>query len=302
MNGGQARILPRYRDDRLTFVSLRHADGTRLCLLGPNGSFLPVGHVGDVAELLAETGAHTLEEAVEVAGTGDPFEPSPDAGFGPPARPAEVWAAGVTYERSRDARMYEAQGHQSAYDKVYDADRPELFLKSTATRLRGPGETIGLRSDSLWQVPEPELGLVLGAGGRVLGYLLGNDMSCRDIEGDNALYLPQAKIYNGSCALGPAVVSACGVAYEDITVGLRVHRDTQLVVDDAVDARRLKRPPSELATWLVRDNDVAAGTVLLTGTGIVPDDDFSLQPDDEVEICSEPLGRLINRCAPAAAL
>ncbi|MEV5025576.1 fumarylacetoacetate hydrolase family protein [Paenibacillus sp. LPE1-1-1.1] len=211
----------------------------------------------------------------------------------------EVWAAGVTYQRSREARNYEAtEGRLDAdtfYDKVYDAERPELFMKSTAARTVGPGEAVCLRSDSSWQVPEAELGLVLDSTGAIVGYTAGNDMSCRDIEGENPLYLPQAKIWKRSCSIGPFVRLAETVADPyALSIACRIYRDEALVVEESAGTGQLKRRLEDLAGFLKRDNDLFDGTVLLTGTCLVPPNQFTLASGDRIEIEIEGIGTLVN--------
>jgi 2-dehydro-3-deoxy-D-arabinonate dehydratase len=214
-----------------------------------------------------------------------------------PWRPPEVWAAGVTYEASEGARRRESR-HGALYAAVYAARRPELFLKATAGRVRGPGEPVGLRPDSEWQVPEPEVALVLGAGGRIVGICAANDMSCRDIEGENPLYLPQAKVYDGACAIGPAVrlVLSPSEAARAREVAMRVERAGRQVFAGSTRTDRMVRAFSELVAWLGRAYTIAPGTILLTGTGIVPDDAFSLRPGDVVRVAVEGVGELVNRC------
>jgi 2-dehydro-3-deoxy-D-arabinonate dehydratase len=209
-----------------------------------------------------------------------------------PVDDQEVWAAGVTYLRSRDARIEES-AEPTVYDRVYDAARPELFFKSVAWRVRGPGESIGVRADSPWNVPEPELALVVAADGRIAGYTIGNDVSSRTIEGDNPLYLPQAKVYDGACALGPAIVPVDAVE-PPFAIRLAIDRDGLAVFDDSTTSARLRRSFDELAGYLVRALSFPAGAILLTGTGIVPDPPFSLEPGDRVTIEIERLGRLEN--------
>jgi 2-dehydro-3-deoxy-D-arabinonate dehydratase len=204
----------------------------------------------------------------------------------------EVWAAGVTYLRSRDARIEESS-EPTVYDRVYDAPRPELFFKSVGWRVRGPGEPIGVRADSPWNVPEPELALVVAADGQIAGYTIGNDVSSRTIEGDNPLYLPQAKVYDGACALGPAIVPADAVE-PPFAIRLAIDRAGASIFDDATSSDRLRRSFDELAGYLVRALTFPAGVILLTGTGIVPAPPFSLEPGDEVTIEIERLGRLRN--------
>jgi 2-dehydro-3-deoxy-D-arabinonate dehydratase len=216
-----------------------------------------------------------------------------------PIEAPEVWAAGVTYARSREARNYEATGGKldasTFYDKVYDAERPELFFKSTQARTVGPGDEVYLRSDSNWQVPEPELGLVLDEEGVILGYTIGNDMSCRDIEGENPLYLPQAKLWRRSCSIGPAIRLAESINDPyDLQITCRIYRAGEKVVEGTANTGQLKRKYSELIGFLRRDNELFAGTVLLTGTCIVPPDDFSLADGDQIEIEITGIGTLSN--------
>ncbi|WP_372631605.1 fumarylacetoacetate hydrolase family protein [Cohnella sp.] len=221
-----------------------------------------------------------------------------------PVDAPEVWAAGVTYERSKEARNYEAtDGRMDAttfYDKVYDAERPELFLKSTAARTVGHLDPVCLRSDSNWQVPEPELGLVLNKRGDIIGYIIGNDMSCRDIEGENPLYLPQAKVWKQSCSVGPIIRLAETVQdpYQ-LQITLKIYRDGKKVVDESASTGQLKRKLEELVSFLRRDNLVFDGTVLLTGTCIVPPNQFTLAPGDRIEIEITSLGTLVNTAVTA---
>jgi 2-dehydro-3-deoxy-D-arabinonate dehydratase len=212
-----------------------------------------------------------------------------------PVDDQEIWAAGVTYERSRDARMEES-AEASVYDRVYEADRPELFFKSPAWRVRGPGERIGIRADSAWDVPEPELAVVVAADLTIAGYTIGNDVSSRTIEGENPLYLPQAKVYDGSCALGPALVPASEAAPPFI-LRLLVSRDGAVLVDDATTTARIRRPLAELVEFLGRALELPAGAILLTGTGIVPGPSFTLDDGDVVRIEAGPLGALENTVA-----
>ncbi len=208
----------------------------------------------------------------------------------------EVWAAGVTYIQSRTARMSESEraGAGSFYDRVYDAERPELFFKATKSRLSGPGETIRVRRDSSWSVPEPELALAVSSNGRIIGYTVGNDVSARDIEGENPLYLPQAKIYHGACALGPSLLLSTSPPPGTTEIKLVIVRNGSVALDDAVHFSRMRRTSEELVDFLFRENVFPDGCYLLTGTGIVPPDDFSLQSGDEVSITIEPIGKLVN--------
>jgi 2-dehydro-3-deoxy-D-arabinonate dehydratase len=219
-----------------------------------------------------------------------------------PVEPPEVWCAGVTYERSRDARVDESTV-KDVYTLVYDAARPELFLKDAACRRTvGPGRSIGVRADSTWNVPEPEIGLVLGEDGGIAGYTIGNDVSSRAIEGENPLYLPQAKLFAGACALGPALLVANG-APSAFEIRLRiVGPDGGELFEGETSTTRMKRSFDELVSWLRRDNPVPAGSVLLTGTGLVPPDDFTLSAGQRVEIHVPGIGTLVNPVGRAADL
>ena len=209
----------------------------------------------------------------------------------PPVEPAlEVWASGVTYEMSREARMFEST-EADIYEKVYDAERPELFFKALGHRVVGHGEVVRVRADSHWNVPEPELVLVLNGRMEIVGYTAGDDVSSRDIEGENPLYLPQAKIYDGSCAIGPGiVVPAASDDLRDLPIGLRVYRDGGLVFEGETSTSRIKRPLQELGEYLGKELSLPNGALLMTGTGIVPDEDFTLTPGDRVEISVGDLG------------
>ncbi|WP_404455224.1 fumarylacetoacetate hydrolase family protein [Virgibacillus necropolis] len=213
-----------------------------------------------------------------------------------PINAYEVWAAGVTYSKSRDARNHEAKAIvDSYYDKVYEAERPELFLKSTERRTIGPNTPVYIRSDSNWQIPEPELGLVLNRDGKIVGYTIGNDMSSRDIEGENPLYLPQAKIWRHSCAIGPTIRLAETVTDPyNLLITCRIFREGVKVFEDSANTSLLKRKYDELVSYLIRDNQLFDGTILLTGTCIVPGDDFTLQEDDLIEIEIPGIGVLTN--------
>jgi 2-dehydro-3-deoxy-D-arabinonate dehydratase len=210
-----------------------------------------------------------------------------------PVQSQEVWAAGVTYQRSREARVAESEASTDLYLRVYDASRPELFFKSAGWRVRGPEEPIRTRADSVWDVAEPELGLVLDATLTPVAYVIGNDMSSRSIEGENALYLPQAKIYDGGCALGPALVPVGAVA-PPFTVGLEVRRSGRALFVGETSTGLMRRPLAELVEYLGRELRFPHGCVLLTGTGIVPPDDVTLQSGDLVRIQINGLGTLVN--------
>ncbi len=219
-----------------------------------------------------------------------------------PVEPPEVWCAGVTYERSREARVEES-AVKDVYTLVYDAERPELFLKDAGCRRTvGPGEPIGVRGDSPWNVPEPEIAVVLGEAGTPIGLTIGNDVSSRAIEGANPLYLPQAKIYAGACALGPAVlVPDHWEAALEIRMRIADSSGAELFAGETSSAR-MRRSIPELVEWLLLENPVPAGSVLLTGTGLVPPDDFTLEPGHVVEIHVPGIGTLTNPVVPAAEL
>jgi 2-dehydro-3-deoxy-D-arabinonate dehydratase len=208
----------------------------------------------------------------------------------------EVWAAGVTYYRSRDARMEESKsaGGGSFYDRVYEADRPELFFKATPNRVVGPNSRVAIRQDSKWSVPEPEWTLLVSPGGRITGYTIGNDMSARDIEGENPLYLPQAKVYRRSCALGPCILIADGSFPADAEIIMEINRAGKIVFSDSTSLKSMKRKPETLVQYLYRHNSFPDGVFLLTGTGIVPPDSFTLQAGDRIDITIPPIGTLTN--------
>jgi 2-dehydro-3-deoxy-D-arabinonate dehydratase len=211
-----------------------------------------------------------------------------------PTDDQEVWAAGVTYERSRIAREEESAG-SGIYDRVYTAPRPEIFFKATPGRTVGPYQPVAIRADSRWNVPEPELGLVLNPALELVGFTIGNDMSSRDIEGENPLYLPQAKMYARCCALGPAITLRSAIPNpNDLTISIRIVRDGSAIFSGEVSTRRIVRTFAELIDYLGRDNIFSHGAVLLTGTGIVPPDDISLHAGDEVVITIDGIGTLHN--------
>jgi 2-dehydro-3-deoxy-D-arabinonate dehydratase len=222
-----------------------------------------------------------------------------EAGVLAPIGRQEVWAAGVTYYRSRDARMAESQDAAGAdfYARVYEAERPELFFKNSAHRVVGPGGQVRLRSDSRWNVPEPELVLAVNAAGQIFGYTVGNDMSSRDIEGENPLYLPQAKVYDGSCALGPCIVVAQQAPSPETAIRLEIIRRGEVAFAGETTLAQLKRQPADLVGFLFRDNSFPEGAFLMTGTGIVPPNDFTLAGGDEIRIEIENVGRLVNTVA-----
>lgn len=211
----------------------------------------------------------------------------------------EVWAAGVTYFRSRDARMEESKdsGGGDFYAKVYEAQRPELFFKAPHYRVVGPGAQVRIRADAHWNVPEPELTLVTNKRGAIVGYTIGNDMSSRDIEGENPLYLPQAKVYDGSCAIGPCVYFTAGPLPAETEILISIRRGGTVAFRDSSQIKRIKRPLPELVSYLYRETSFPCGALLMTGTGVVPPNDLTLQHGDEIEITIEPIGTLRNEVA-----
>ncbi len=266
--------------------------------LRDSGIRLATGDASDgPADLLPE--GVSLDDVVATGGLADvvedatPREPVPHgARLLAPVGSQEVWAAGVTYLRSREARVEEAI-EPTPYDRVYEADRPELFFKSPGWRVRGPGERIAIRADSDWNVPEPELALVLDRSCRVVGYTIGNDVSSRSIECDNPLYLPQAKTYDGSCTVGPCLVPATA-AEPPFRIVLEVVRDGNTAFRGETSTERMRRSFEDLARYLGRALTFPSGAILLTGTGIVPDPPFTLLPGDVVRISVAALGTLEN--------
>ena len=220
----------------------------------------------------------------------------PNGSLMPPIGNQEIWAAGVTYFRSRDARMEESEssGGDRFYDMVYDADRPELFFKATAERTRGHGDKVCIRSDSSWDVPEPELTLAINSNGKIFGYTVGNDMSSRSIEGENPLYLPQAKVYRGSCAVGPCLVVGAAPAKEAM-ISVKIKRSGEEVFSGSTEVSQIKRGFDELAEFLFRENEFPKGALLMTGTGVVPDSDFTLSSGDVITITIDGIGTLENQ-------
>jgi len=214
----------------------------------------------------------------------------------PPIGSQEVWAAGVTYFRSREARMEEAKesGGADLYDKVYHAARPELFFKALPHRVAGHGQTVSIRKDSAWDVPEPELTLFINSSGVIQGYTVGNDMSSRSIEGENALYLPQAKVYDRSAALGPCLYVPESAIDPETVIAMQISRAGNPMFSDSVQINRIKRPLEELVAFLYRECRFIHGSYLMTGTCLVPPNDFTLKPGDQVDITIDPIGTLSN--------
>lgn len=244
-----------------------------------------------LADLLHADNTQSLVESI-----GDPETlPLDSVKFLAPVDEQEVWAAGVTYKRSQVARMEESESAASHYDKVYSADRPELFFKGNAWRMVHPEEPVRVRYDSDWSVPEPEFTLVLNPQMQIVGYTIGNDMSARDIEGENPLYLPQAKVYKQCCSVGPCIMLADQpLDLAGTEVQLAIHRGGEQVFEGTTNLGQLNRKLQDLANWLGRENEFPHGALLLTGTGIVPDDDFSLEDGDSVSITVTGIGTLTN--------
>ncbi|WP_435018985.1 fumarylacetoacetate hydrolase family protein [Tundrisphaera sp. TA3] len=265
-------------------VGLIEADGIRP--IGPDGSLLSdLLHLEDPSPVLAAW----LEGA-----TMSPLDLA-SVQLLAPIDAQEVWGAGVTYERSKTAREEESERAATFYDLVYRADRPELFFKATPSRVVGPGQPIRVRQDSAWCVPEPELALIISPSLRIVGYTVGNDVSARDIEGVNPLYLPQAKMYDGCCALGPVVTLAGAMPRaDDAAIRLEIERDGQIVVEGSTSTAKMARRFEDLIAWLGRDNRFPGGLILLTGTGIIPPDDFTLKQGDLVRITIDGIGTLVN--------
>ncbi len=250
----------------------------------------------DWDELIASADLHARVRAAIGKEPVANFEP---ATILAPVVSQEVWAAGVTYYGSRSARMEESKdtGGGTFYDRVYAAERPELFFKATGRRVVGPGSPVRIRSDAKWSVPEPELTLLINPSGAITGYTIGNDMSSRDIEGENPLYLPQAKVYDGSCAMGPCILLSSEPMSKATVIQIEIARQGKTAFSGSTTLAELKRDPRQLAEFLFRDNSFPAGVFLLTGTGIVPGDDFTLASGDVIRISIDGIGTLENHVA-----
>jgi 2-dehydro-3-deoxy-D-arabinonate dehydratase len=271
-------------DDRIEIVATE---------AGTNGGFLAsLLQLPRPAHALVERrrGAQSLKAAEVVAAPASATAPHLLA----PIDLQEVWAAGVTYERSRVARMEETAGAETFYDKVYTAARPEVFFKGAASRVSGHHGPIRIRRDASWNVPEPEVAVLISAHGEIAGYTIGNDVSSRDIEGENPLYLPQAKIYRESCALGPVVWLTDEEPAPVFDIAVTIQRRGAPVYEGKISTKQMRRSFVDLAAWLFRDNPFPSGVYLLTGTGLVPEAGFSLAPDDRVSITVPRIGTLSN--------
>lgn len=253
---------------------------------------LQLGAFVSLAEVLAtDSPIVTLSSLVEDS----PIAIDDSIRWLPPIDDQEVWAAGVTYKKSQAARMEESQAAASCYDRVYNADRPELFFKATPHRVSGHLQPLRIRTDATWNVPEPEVTLVLSPSLKILGLTIGNDMSSRDIEGENPLYLPQAKCYNQCAGLGPWIhLYESLPPVEKIGIDLKIDRHGEIVFDQQTSAGQMARTFEDLVGWLGRDNSFPAGAFLMTGTGIIPTTEFTLNPGDVVHITIDGVGRLSN--------
>lgn len=262
-------------------------------LIEEDGKYYPLQDTWDA--LVCGNGIHERARAA-TRGQAVRFDPATALA---PIVSQEVWAAGVTYYRSRDARMRESKdaGAGDFYARIYDAPRPELFFKATGRRVVGTGAAVRIRSDARWSVAEPELTLLINPAGEIIGYTVGNDMSSRDIEGENPLYLPQAKVYNGSCALGPGVLLAKEPLPKSTVISIEIGRQGKIAFAGSTTLQELKRDPKELVAFLFRDNSFPDGALLMTGTGIIPGDEFTLLSGDEIRITIDGIGTLANHVA-----
>ncbi|EMB15821.1 fumarylacetoacetate hydrolase family protein [Rhodopirellula europaea] len=277
------------------------AGQTRVALV-ENESLVPLQMTAELPTLSAILAAENPAAAAGSLGRDQSIAIDDSTQWLPPIDQQEVWAAGVTYKRSQTARMEESEAAASCYDQVYNADRPEIFFKATPSRVSGHKQPLRIRTDAKWNVPEPEITLVLSPSLKIVGLTVGNDMSSRDIEGENPLYLPQAKCYDQCAGLGPWITLMDELPSADaITVDLKIVRDGNVVFDQATSAAEMARKFEDLVQWLGRDNTMADGAFLMTGTGIVPTSDFTLLPDDVVNITIGGVGTLSNRIVQGAA-
>lgn len=314
---GSTQVLPYYRVVSLVAVECRKDESRRapreeitvpLCLYRAGEASARLGLTAGerIVDVAAAGGPANLAEALtmSVAGLRERLTAievdarnsvaADAARLVTPLDQQEVWAAGVTYLRSRDARMEEST-QADIYDRVYEAERPELFFKATPSRVAGPGQAIAIRGDSTWDVPEPELALVLNRDGETVGYTVGNDVSSRSIEGENPLYLPQAKVYTACAAVGPSIVLAWELHdISNLTIRLTIRRNGATHFEGETSTSQIHRPFSELVTYLRRHNEFPAGVILMTGTGIIPPSEFTLEDGDEVSIAIDEIGTLTN--------
>ncbi|MEP7285715.1 MAG: fumarylacetoacetate hydrolase family protein [Chloroflexota bacterium] len=282
-------------------MRLRHDDQVKLGLQIDDNVYDVTSELGSVAAFLQRSAGRieaTISDVVTAALRNPPLFQTKDLetiNWLAPTDSQDIWAAGVTYEHSRNARQEESQDGGDVYARVYTAERPEIFFKGHGTRVIGHLGEVGIRSDSHWNVPEPELGLVLNPALEVVGLTIGNDMSSRDIEGANPLYLPQAKVYNASCALGPGIVLGSHSTWPIKTIDLEIIRQNSTLFSSQIQTSRIHRTIQELLEHLGRCTDFPDGAVLLTGTGIIPPSEFTLQVGDSTRISIDGIGTLVNR-------
>jgi 2-dehydro-3-deoxy-D-arabinonate dehydratase len=276
--------LAKYKTDAGSGVGIVEED--RLTPLGLDGDFSTLTDILE-AEAPGQVATDLADPKIRLA--------LADVTLLPPLDAQEVWAAGVTYKRSKTARMEESEAAASCYDRVYESPRPELFMKATPHRVSGHGQPLRIREDAEWNVPEPELTLVMNTRKQLVGFTVGNDMSSRDIEGDNPLYLPQAKVYNQCAGIGPWIALASAMPPRaKIGIKLVIRRGEAIAFEGATGVDQMARTFEDLIGWLWRDNSFPTGVYMMTGTGIVPDSDFTLQPGDMVDITIDGIGTLSN--------
>jgi 2-dehydro-3-deoxy-D-arabinonate dehydratase len=279
----------------MQLAKIRYGTWDETVALVENGLVTPLSMSDQYRTLADLLDADDVRDAVESLARRSERLPIASVTMLAPIDHQEVWAAGVTYKRSKVARMEESQGASRFYDLVYEAARPELFFKANPHRVAGPGQPLRIRADATWNVPEPELTLVLNSRMRLVAFTIGNDMSSRDIEGENPLYLPQAKVYNACCGLGPWITLADAMPpREEIGIQLAVRRAGKVAFHGETSIEQMARTFEDLIGWLGRDNSFPSGVFLLTGTGIVPKDDFTLLPGDVVAITIDGIGTLSN--------
>ena len=276
----------------MQLIKVNHSSTTRAGVLVDNQVYLAEPTSTPIQDFLESD--DLISSMDKVVSQNNPV-PITDVQILAPIDLQEVWAAGVTYKRSKSARMEESETAASCYDRVYVSPRPEIFFKATPHRVAGPNQGLRIREDSEWNVPEPELTLVINSRKEFVGFTIGNDMSSRDIEGDNPLYLPQAKLYDDCCGIGPAITPVSAMpAKPEISIDLKITRQGSEVFSGHTDASQMAREFDDLLQWLGRDNSFPNGAMLLTGTGIVPDSDFTLQPGDQMQIDVAGIGTLTN--------
>jgi 2-dehydro-3-deoxy-D-arabinonate dehydratase len=280
----------------MQLAKVRRPDGAVACGAVRDGRIHIFPWPGRLGDLLATSDPAAL--AADLLKHSRDSEPMGQVALLAPVCRQEIWAAGVTYKRSKIAREEESVGAAQFYDKVYTAARPELFLKASPWRVVGPGGFVRIRKDGKWNVPEPELALVVSPALKIVGYTIGNDMSSRDIEGENPLYLPQAKVYDGSCAVGPVVTLAGAMpTLPQVQIRLEIDRAGKRAFEGTTNLGQMARTPEDLVGWLGRETSFPHGVILMTGTGIVPPDAFTLASGDEIRITIDGIGTLANRVA-----